>query len=120
MDGKQQCKIRPQDQAAHSIWSLYEWRFQRYGRDKIVAEKKEKKKKKKKKEKKMNSSNPIKHPLWGSLNSKILKTIIINDDSEDSDFGELITDHITDPQEQTNLVWTTWEKYTMIILIIVL
>ena len=22
LDGKQQCKIRPQDQAAHSIWSL--------------------------------------------------------------------------------------------------
>ena len=47
MDGKQQCKIRPQDQAAHSIWSLYEWRFQRYGPDKIVAEKKKKKKEKK-------------------------------------------------------------------------
>ena len=24
LDGKQQCKIRPQDQAAHSIWSLCE------------------------------------------------------------------------------------------------
>ena len=39
MDGKQQCKIRPQDQAAHSIWSLCKLRFQRYGPDKIMAEK---------------------------------------------------------------------------------
>ena len=31
------------------------------------AEKKKKKRKKKKKEKKMNSHNPIKHPLQGSL-----------------------------------------------------
>ena len=46
MDGKQQCKIRRQDQAAHSIWSLYEWRFQRYRGDKIVAEKNKKKIKK--------------------------------------------------------------------------
>ena len=39
MDGKQQCTIRPQNQAAHSIWSLCEQRFQKYGPDKIVAEK---------------------------------------------------------------------------------
>ena len=45
-----------------------------------------------------------------SKNNKFLKTTTINDDSEDSDFGELITDHITDPQEQANLVSTTWEK----------
>ena len=52
MDGKQQCKIRLQDQAAHSIWSLCEQRFQRYGPDKILA-----KKKRKKKEKKTNKAN---------------------------------------------------------------
>ena len=43
-------------------------------------------------------------------NDKILSTSIVNDDSEDSDFGEIITDKITDPQEQANLVSTTWEK----------
>ena len=35
------------------------------------AEKKRKKRKKRKKKKKMNSQNPIKHPLRGSLNIKI-------------------------------------------------
>ena len=43
LDGKQQCKIRLQDQAVHSIWSLCESRFQRYGTDKILAKKLEKK-----------------------------------------------------------------------------
>ena len=45
-----------------------------------------------------------------SKNSKILTTSTVNDDSEDSDFGEIITDTITDPQEQANLLSTTWEK----------
>ena len=40
MDGKQQCKIRPQDQAAHSIWSLCKYLLQRYGPDKILVKKK--------------------------------------------------------------------------------
>ena len=44
MDGKQQYTFRPQDQLAHSIWSLCEQRFQRYGKDKIVAEKQTNKK----------------------------------------------------------------------------
>ena len=45
-----------------------------------------------------------------SKNNKILTTSTVNDDSEDSDFGEIITDKITDPQEQANLMSTTWEK----------
>ena len=45
-----------------------------------------------------------------SKNNKILTTSSVNDDSEDSDFGEITTDKITDPQEQANLVSTTWEK----------
>ena len=45
-----------------------------------------------------------------SKNNKILTTSSVNDDSEDSYFGEIITDNITDPQEQANLVSTTWEK----------
>ena len=44
LDVKQQGTIRPQDKAAHSIWSLCELRFQRYGPDKIVAEKTKRKK----------------------------------------------------------------------------
>ena len=43
-------------------------------------------------------------------NDKILTTPTVNDDSEDSDFGEILTDKITDPQEQANLVSTTWEN----------
>ena len=45
MDGKQQCKIRLHYQAEHSIWSLCEQRFQRYGPDKIVVKKTKTKKK---------------------------------------------------------------------------
>ena len=32
------------------------------------------------------------------------------DDSEDSEFGEEITEHITDPQEQADLMSSTWSK----------
>ena len=64
-----------------------------------------------------NYGNPAK--LWKTVkqiqglpskSNKILSTSIVNDDSEDSDFGELITDKITDSQEQANMVSTTWEK----------
>ena len=46
-------KLRPQDQAAHSIWSLYEWRFQIWRGQNRGGKKKEKKEKKKKKKKKI-------------------------------------------------------------------
>ena len=40
---------------------------------------------------------------------KPLKTSYIVEDSEDSDFGEEIIEKVTDPQQQVDLISTTWE-----------
>ena len=50
------------------------------------------------------------------MGNKTQKTIPIltsayeTDDSEDSDFGEPVIAHISDPQEQANLISTTWKQ----------
>ena len=76
MDGKHQCTTRPQDQTAHSIWSLRKLRFQRYGPDKIVAEKKKRKKKKKKKKKNEHRQSHIASST-GIANNHNTVTVII-------------------------------------------
>ena len=43
------------------------------------------------------------------LKIKPLKTSYIVEDSEDSDFGEEIIEKVTDPQQQADLISTTWE-----------
>ena len=52
------------------------------------------------------------HHLMGGPKSPLvpLKNITINDDSEESDFGEEIVEYIFDPKEQANAFSNTWSK----------